>query len=96
MDDLELALYSRYTQKYIEIFDEFRGYEQEKAEFEDEGQEVPVRILEQFMIYKIKVENMILEAYNRWNKGHDDLYRDGWKFWMKEDAELREKRYGTK
>lgn len=96
MDDLELALYSRLSQKFIEVFDEYRAIQNEVAEFYEEGQEVPFRLAVQLETHKMKVEKMANDAFINFNKKADEFYRDGWNFWMKEDAELREQRYGKR
>lgn len=96
MDEIDVALYSRLSQKFIEVFDEYRAIQNEVAEFNEEGQDVPFRLAVQLETYKMQVEKMATEALLRFNKKADEFYHDGWDFWMKEDAELREQRYGKR
>lgn len=88
--------YSQFTQKFIEAWDEFASINSETAELIESGESVPEELEAERKAYWSTVEAMIIEAWNRWQKTSMQLRRDGWNFWMKEDAILRERRYGSR
>lgn len=89
-------MYSRITQYYIEQVDNLRGLESEAEELLDDGEQVPESITREIHRHKMIVGLLINTGKEKFNKTPNQLYQDGWNFWFKEDAELREKRYGKK
>lgn len=86
--------YSKFTQKFIEVWDEYTGIVSEMRELSESGESIPEELEAERKLYWVKVEKMILEGYNRWQKSSMEMRRDGWDFWTKEDWILREQRYG--
>lgn len=94
MEKLIFGEYSRFTQKLIQIWDEYAGINSEIIEMQEDEMPVPEALeLEKHIFFK-QLENMILEGYHRWGKSAAEMRKDGWDFWMAEDKILRERRYG--
>jgi hypothetical protein len=88
--------YSRFAQKYIEAWDEYKGLEGEALEYQMDGDEIPESLKREIDRHKIIIGTFAMIGKDKYSKEHNELYNDGWKFWMAEDAYLREKRYGNK
>jgi hypothetical protein len=88
--------YSRFAQYYIEIADELRGLASEMEELTDDGQTVPKELANEYFRHETILDILTQAGKEKYNKSPKELYQDGWNFWFKEDAELREKRYGKK
>jgi hypothetical protein len=92
----ELEMYSRFTQYYIEMVDELRGLASEVEELTEDGQTVPQELANEFFRIETCVNILTQKGKEEYNKTPKELYKEGWDFWIKEDTELREKRYGKK
>lgn len=88
--------YSRFAQYYIEMVDNLKGLESECEELLDSGQEVPRELANELFRIETCVNILTQAGEELYNKNPKQLYQDGWNFWFKEDAELREERYGRK
>lgn len=88
--------YSRFAQYYIEMVDEFRGLASEVEELTEDGQTIPQELANEYFRIETIVNILTQAGEERYKKTPVQLYKEGWEFWMKEDAELREKRYGRK
>jgi len=88
--------YNVFAQKYIEAWDEFIGIESQVLELEKKDIGVPESLKNEIYRYKLTIGTFAMYGKNHFNKNHKEIYKDGWDFWFKEDAELREKNYGSK
>jgi hypothetical protein len=88
--------YSQFAQNYIEHWDNFRGLEAEMEELLADGLEVPENLKNELNRHKLIIGVFVQVGKEKFNKEHNEIYKDGWNFWIEEDAELREKRYGKK
>jgi hypothetical protein len=86
--------YRQDSQRYIEIYDEYKGLRGEIAECIGNNITVPNELMVQYEKYSDSVKNLREACWIRFGKDHKDLYNDGWKYWMEEDAKIREQRYG--
>jgi hypothetical protein len=91
-----MNIYSKFAQYYIEMLDEFRGLLADVHEYNESHEEIPQELKNEYGRHMLIVELLEREGKEKFNKSREELYRDGWDFWFKEDAELREKRYGKK
>lgn len=89
-------LYSRFAQYFIEMTDEWRGLSGEIEELTEDGQPVPEELSREFFRIETIINILTQACREHYNKSPQQVYKEGWEFWMKEDAELREKRYGKK
>lgn len=94
MDEKEL--YSRFAQYYIEMVDELRGIQGEIEELTEDGQPIPKELANELFRHETIVHILTQKGEQEYKKTPKQIYQDGWAFWFKEDAELREKRYGKK
>lgn len=92
----EEQLYSKFAQYYIEMVDNLNGLTGEVEELLSEGEVVPQRLADELHRIQICVAIITQTGEQQYGKSPKELYNDGWHFWFKEDAELREKRYGGK
>lgn len=88
--------YSKFTQKFIEVWDEFVYLDAEVESYTEEMQEVPEDLQNERDSYHETTMNMIAEGWNRWQKTKEEMRKDGWDYWMAEDIVLRNQRYGNK
>jgi hypothetical protein len=88
--------YSRFAQYYIEMVDELKGLMGEIQELSNEGQIIPKELENEHFRIETCVNILTQAGEELYKKTPKQLYQDGWAFWMKEDAELREARYGRK
>jgi hypothetical protein len=88
--------YSQFSQYFIEMMDEFKGIESEVEELLSSGDDVPQPLASELFRHQVIVDILTQAGKELYNKTPKELYKDGWAFWFKEDAELREKRYGKK
>jgi hypothetical protein len=97
MNDLnDLEMYSKLAQYYIEQVDNLNSLQSEADEFEETGEPIPDELESEIFRHKFIVEVIAKTGKEQFKKEPKQLYNDGWHFWFKEDAELREKRYGRK
>jgi hypothetical protein len=87
--------YSVFTQKYIQIKEELNGTFADYRELQENFKEIPEDLLKKIAQLSDVMLDMNKIGEVRWNKMPRQLTNDGWKFWIKEDNELREERYGT-
>jgi hypothetical protein len=92
----QIQLYSRFAQYYIEMVDELRGLAGEIQELTEDGQIIPKELENEHFRIETCVMILAQACTENYNKTPQQVYKDGWEFWMKEDKELREKRYGQK
>jgi hypothetical protein len=88
--------YSQFSQQYIEHWDNYRGLESEAEEYQEAGLDIPEHLQNEINRHKIIIGAFAQVGKERFNKEHAEIYKDGWNYWMAEDLELREKRYGKK
>lgn len=86
--------YSAFTQKFIELWDEYAGIMGEIEECREDGAAVPDDTMAEKNAYAAAIETMIADGWNRWNKTPAELRQDGWNYFFSEDKILREMRYG--
>lgn len=86
--------YSIFSQKFIEVWDEYIALESEIQECKNEAWNIPDDLIAQKNVYHGIVTNMITEGWNRWQKTGVEMRKDGWNYWMAEDKILRQERYG--
>jgi hypothetical protein len=89
-------MYSRFAQYYIEMVDELKGLVNEIEELAEDGQIIPKELENEHFRIETIVVILSQACKENYNKTPKQVYQDGWDFWFKEDAELREKRYGKK
>jgi hypothetical protein len=90
----EEMIYSKFAQYYIENVDELNGLTSEVEELLSEGEAVPKDLEKELHRHQVIVTILTQMGIEKYNKTPKQLYHDGWNFWFKEDAELREQRYG--
>jgi hypothetical protein len=88
--------YSRFSQYFIEIADHLKGLELEAEELLSEDKEIPQPLASEIYRHTVILEILTQAGEEMYSKNPKQLYQDGWDFWFKEDAELRELRYGRK
>ncbi len=88
--------YSEFVQKYIEVKDDYRGLESHIEELKKLGEEIPLEVLIDHNKHFVLVYNFEKIGLEKYNKTPNELYKEGWEYWTKEDLILREKRYGKK
>lgn len=91
-----MDVYSKFSQYYIEMLDEFRGLAADVREYNESHEEIPQELKREYGRHMLIVELLEREGKEKFNKSREELYRDGWEFWFEEDAQLRKKRYGKK
>lgn len=92
----EEQIYSSLAQSYIENVDQLNGITAEVEELLSEGIAVPQLLENELHRLQFVVTILSQTGEEKYNKSPKQLYQDGWAYWFKEDAELREKRYGGK
>ena len=90
----EKVEYSRFSQYYIQMADHLNELKDEAAELQEEGLEVPERLTNEIFRHTLIKSILTQAGAELYGKSAKQLYKDGWEFWFKEDAELREKNYG--
>jgi hypothetical protein len=88
------VMYSKFAQYFIEIADHLRGLESEAEELQSEDKAIPHSLSSEIYRHTVILEILTQAGEEMYNKSPKQLYQDGWNFWFKEDAELREQRYG--
>jgi hypothetical protein len=88
--------YSQFAQYFVEISETLDGLESEVEELVSEGKEVPLEMASELYRHTVILDILTHAGKELYNKSIKELYQDGWKFWFKEDAELREMMYGGK
>jgi hypothetical protein len=91
-----MELYSKFTQYYIEMFDELKGLRADVLEYHESGEEVPLELKKEYSRINFIVDMLEKQGKEKYNQEPRQMYKDGWDYWFKEDRELREKRYGKK
>lgn len=92
MDEKEL--YSRFSQYYVEMCDKLRSLEDEAHEEDKELGFVRPALSSEIFRHEVIVDILTQAGQERYNKAPNEVYKDGWDFWFKEDAEMRERKYG--
>lgn len=85
--------YNELAQKYIELFDELKGMDEEISQMQEQGEDI-FELFQESNRLREKLEQLEKQAAEEFNKLPKEIYKDGWKFWMEEDKEMREERYG--
>jgi hypothetical protein len=91
-----MEMYSKFSQYYIEMFDELKGLRSDVQEYYESGEELPQELKKEYSRIFLIVDLLEREGAEKYNKEPQQMYKDGWDNWFKEDRELREKRYGKK
>lgn len=86
--------YSQFTQYYIEILNVLDALNDEMEELHSLGEEIPQSLYNEIKRHTF-IKSILTQAGEElYSKSAKDLYKDGWNYWFKEDAELRELNYG--
>lgn len=91
--------YNKFTQRFIVVMDNFNGLRQEVMALLSEGlsmNTIDENLKSELELYASQVNLMEELGMKRYGRTKTQMYNDGWKFWIEEDKQLREKRYGSK
>jgi hypothetical protein len=93
MDDKEM--YGRLAWYYTETTDTLSALKDEEMELLSEEEKVPQMLKNEITRHQFIISILTQLGEEKYSKSPKSLYQDGWNFWFKEDAELREKRYSS-
>lgn len=89
-----MTTYNELAQKFISVWDNLKGLGADIMELEESKEKVPEDLRSEYEVYNKLAAELIEKAEKEFGKSSKELYKDGWDFWMEEDKQMREERYG--